>query len=146
VPAQRHDRASGAVADLGEVRRRADSGEWNAAMAACELAIQQSPLDPAAYYTYALLSEHVGLGAAAIEALRRAVYLDRNFALAHYHLGRCLVHGGERAAAERSFANVLKLVSGRSDQDEVPLGEGLTVGDLRHLVRVHRGLLERRRS
>ncbi|MBX6323730.1 MAG: hypothetical protein IRY94_18090 [Rhodospirillaceae bacterium] len=137
--------ADGAAAALAAVRRHADSGDWNAAMAACEQAIHDHPLDAATYYTYALLSEHIGLAAAAVEALRQAIYLDRGMAMAHYHLGRCLMQAGESAAAERSLANALRLIAGRSDNEAVPLGDNLSVGELRRLIEVHRGLLEGRR-
>jgi chemotaxis protein methyltransferase CheR len=130
--------------DLETIRRHADAGEWTAAVEACERALRRYPLDPALYYARALISEHIGEPAAAEEALGRAIYLDRNFALAHYHLGRCQVARGERKAAARSFANALKILGGRDDKEALAMGDGLTVAELRELVRIHVELLEAR--
>lgn len=134
--------AAAAGSDLETIRRHADAGEWNPAIEACERALRQHPLDPALYYAHALISEHIGVPAAAEEALGRAIYLDRNFALAHYHLGRCQAARGDNKAATRAFANVLKILGARDDKEALAMGDGLTVAELRELTRLHVELLE----
>jgi chemotaxis protein methyltransferase CheR len=130
--------------DLEKIRQHASTGDWSAAADACEQALRRHPLDAAVYFTYALISEHIGAVAATEQALGRAIYLDRNFALAHYHLGRFRAARGLRKAASRSLANALKIVAGHHDKEVLAMGEGLTVAELRELTRIQLDLLEER--
>jgi len=72
--------------------------------------------------------------------LRHAIYLDRKFALAHYHLGLALKRGGQTAAAERSFGNVVKVLAGLPDLAIVTAGPGVTVTGLKELAKMHLGI------
>lgn len=125
------------------IRRLSDAGDWSAAKDACEHALRQRPLDPALHFARALVYEHVGSPAAAEQALRQALYLDRNFALAHFHLGRLLAGRSDRRSAARSFRNTMKILAGHADADVLVMGDGLTAAELRPLVQVHLDLLER---
>ena len=130
-------------ADLDEIRRHVDSGAWALALKASNQAVERHPLEAGAYYLHALISEHVGAENAAEKALGRAIYLDRHFALAHYHLGRCQAHRGARAAAARSFANALRAIESSDDAASLPMGDGLSVAELRTIVHLQLELLER---
>jgi chemotaxis protein methyltransferase CheR len=63
--------------------------------------------------------------------------VDRNFALAHYHLGLALQRDGRMPAAARSFRNVLKILAGMPDEAMVPAGPGLTAIGLKGLTKMH---------
>lgn len=126
---------------LAEIRRHVNEGDWTAALSACQLAISQRTLEPRLHYLHALISEHLGSESAAETALSRAIYLDRNFALAHYHLGRCLAHRGNRSAAARSFRNALRTLASSDDRNALPMADGLTVGELREITELQLGLL-----
>jgi len=141
--AEKAEPASMVSADLDEIRRHVDSGAWALALKASNQAVERHPLEAGAYYLHALISEHVGAENAAEKALGRAIYLDRNFALAHYHLGRCQAHRGARAAAARSFANALRAIESSDDAASLPMGDGLSVAELRTIVRLQLELLER---
>jgi chemotaxis protein methyltransferase CheR len=122
---------------LAQVRRLADRGEWqNAAKLCCEL-LEQDGLDPAVHFYYALVLEQMGLAAGAEQCLRRAIYLDRKFVLAHYHLGLFLQKSRKRQNAARSFENVLGLLSPHQDDGRFPNGDDITVAELRELTRMH---------
>lgn len=136
-------RAATVSAALDEVRRHADAGAWELALKASNQAIERHPLEAGTYYLHALISEHIGTENAAEKTLGRAIYLDRNFALAHYHLGRCQAHRGARAAATRSFANALRAVEASDDAAPLPMGDGLSAAELRTIVRLQLDLLER---
>jgi chemotaxis protein methyltransferase CheR len=71
------------------------------------------------------------------QALRRAIYLDRDFVLAHYYLGLALQRRGDSRAAERSFRNVLALLEERNTEETLADADGLTVGSLRQLTDKH---------
>ncbi len=94
-------------------------------------------LNPAAHFYQALVFEHLGIPAEAELSLRRAIYLDRNFALAHYHLGLTLRRDRQIEAAARSFGNVLKVLSGVLNHATVTGAPGVTVNGLKELARMH---------
>ena len=116
------------------LRQLADSGDWTRAVPYCDCLLARDGLNPAVYFYRALVLEQVGVRAAAERSLRQAIYLDPNFLLAHYYLGLALASEKRPRAAERSFKNVLKLLSGLSDDQPVLDGDGLTVASLRGLA------------
>jgi len=69
--------------------------------------------------------------------LRQAIYLDRNFALAHYHLGLALKRAHRTPEAQRSFRNVLKVLAGMPDDAMLTAGSGVTVTALTELANMH---------
>jgi chemotaxis protein methyltransferase CheR len=79
----------------------------------------------------------MGTVAAAEEELRRAIYVDRKFVLAHYHLGLLQQRKRNAPLARRSFENVLELLSQRDDTQSFPDADGITVAELRELVKGH---------
>jgi chemotaxis protein methyltransferase CheR len=94
----------------------------------------------------ALLHEYVGEPEAAVGALGRALYLNADFALAHYHAAMESAARNDVAAARRSLRNVFKSLQGSDDCDPVLSGDGLKAGELRELVKLQSSLLEGRRS
>ena len=76
--------------------------------------------------------------------LRKAIYLDRSFALAHYHLASCLQSSGKSAPARKSFHNVIQLLSLRPPAERVEHGDGITVDDLKAMAKLHLEILEAR--
>lgn len=118
------------------IRRHADAGEWPDALAACAKALRRTPLDAAIHYVQGLIHEQVGAPAAAEESFSRAIYVERDFALAHFHSGLCHARRGDHRAARRSLSNVLRILDGRDPRSVVAMGDGLTVQELRELTRV----------
>ena len=94
-------------------------------------------LNPGVHFYHALLQEQLGNLAEAERLLRQAIYLDRRFVLAHYHLGLSLKKTGRPAEARRSFKNVLHLLDGRTNETNVPHGSGTTVASLAEQSRRH---------
>ncbi len=123
--------------NIDELRRLADRGDWENAVPHCNRLLAQDGLNPVVYFYHALLLEQLGLGAEAERSLRQAIYLDRNFLLAHYHLGLALAKGKERSTAARCFENVLKLAAGLRDEQAVEDGDGVTVAGLKQMAKMH---------
>src|SRR6185436_19224684 len=73
---------------LAEARAQADLGNLSAALALCERALAADRHDPVAYYLHAVILQEAARPAEAEAALGRALYLDPDFALAHYGLAR----------------------------------------------------------
>ncbi len=129
----RERRAAPAPGPIEAVRGLADSGQWAAAAAACRRMIEEDPLNAYLHYLLALILEYTGASEEAESSLRKAVYLDRNFLLAHYHLGMTRLRAGA-ARARKSFENVVALLAGCADDRLVEHGEGMTAGQLRDLA------------
>jgi chemotaxis protein methyltransferase CheR len=132
------------VTTLQEVRDLADRGSWQAAAALGRQLTESEPLSAPAHFTLGLILESIASPAEAEPVLRRAIYLDRNFALAHYHLANCLQNGGRDEQARKSFRNVVQLLTHRPAGERVEHGDGLTVGDLNELAKLHLEILEAR--
>jgi len=69
------DPAIQAIVDL------ANSGDWQNAALRCQALLAADPVNAPAHYYYALVLQSTGSHAEAEKALRRAIYLDRGFAL-----------------------------------------------------------------
>lgn len=132
-----------ALAELATVRLLADRGEWEEAAHCCEKVLAEDRLSPTAHFYHALVLEQMGLRAEAERSLRRAIYLDRTFVLAHYHLGLFLQKKGDARGAMRAFENVLKLLSRMEAGQTFPDGDGITVADLKELAEMHLEVLHR---
>lgn len=131
------------IVTVDDARALADRGEWQPAASVCKQLIEADPLNAAAHFTMGLILEHLGRASEAEGTLRRAIYLRRDFALAHYHLGICLQQGNP-TQARKAFHNVLRLVQGQPDTETIEHGDGITAADLRDLARMHLELLGNR--
>jgi chemotaxis protein methyltransferase CheR len=120
--------------EIETVRLLADRGEWQQAAGECRKLLARNGLDPLAHFYNALILEQTG-AAEARQELHRAIYLDRKFVLAHYHLGLLQQKEREAALAARSFENVIELLARRDDQESFAQADGITVGELRELTR-----------
>jgi chemotaxis protein methyltransferase CheR len=121
------------------LRQLADRGEWQKAAEYGERLLEKGGLNAEVHFYQALISEKLGIAGEPERSLRRALYLDRNFALAHYHLGIALKRSGHAGAAARSFGNVLKVLAALPDIAMVTAGPGVTVAGLKELARMHLG-------
>jgi chemotaxis protein methyltransferase CheR len=81
-----------------------------------------------------LIQEQLRKHAKAEQSLRRAIYLDRQSALAHYYLGLFLQSRGDPRQAERSFENVLDLLRPQPDIDIFDDADGVTVAEFKKLA------------
>ncbi len=104
---------------------------------ACEWsmkALAADKLNPGNHYLHSVILQEQDRNDEAAESLRRALYLDPEFALAHFALGNILRRQGKIRESKRYFANALSLLRARK-QDEV-LGslEGLTAGRLAEII------------
>jgi chemotaxis protein methyltransferase CheR len=123
--------------DVEQIRGLADRGDLDSALQLCSSLIANAPLNPAGYYYQALLLDQVSGHDAAVDALNKAIYLDRNFDLAHYFLGLTQQKLGNASAAAKSYHNVLRLFNGRDRSERLPDAEGMTIADLEMLTRMH---------
>jgi chemotaxis protein methyltransferase CheR len=127
--------------EVDDIRLLADSGRWDTALSAADKLVVAEPLNAAAQFTLGLILEHNGHHDRARASLRRAIYLDRAFALAHYHLGASLQATGDNVGSKKSFSNVLGLVGVIPASQPVPHGDGITAQELSDLAKMHLELI-----
>lgn len=125
------------AADLVEtVRRLADAGDYAAAEAACRAALAVRPEDPALHLHEGLIHQALARPVQAEAAFKRALYLDRGFILAHYHLGLLQLAQGQRKGAARALKTAAQISGTLGDDTRLPHGAGLDAGQLRRSVRL----------
>lgn len=122
---------------LAEVRAKADAGDLAGADETCRRALLEEPLNASLHLYHGLVSQALGRSIEAEKAFRRCLYLDKSFAMAHYHLGLLLLADGRSAPGRRALANAARIAGSMPDNDPLLEGDGLTVGDLRGLIRFH---------
>jgi chemotaxis protein methyltransferase CheR len=121
---------------VARIRDLADRARWDEAAEVCRGLIEQDGLDPLGHFLQSLVAEQLGQRQEAESALDRALHLDRDFVLAHYHRGLLLQKGRDLAGAARSFRNVVDLLASRPPETRLPEADGLSAGDLRELAQM----------
>lgn len=140
MPVPQPPAAAPALAE--EVEQLIRRGDWEGAAAACQRWLSQEPLDPWVHFCLGMVHEQRGSVPQAIEAYRRALYLDRTALIAHYQLG-CLLRPTDQEGAQRCFRNVLDL-SQRTEPTAAVRGvPGITVEELRQAAQTQITQLER---
>jgi chemotaxis protein methyltransferase CheR len=124
-------------ANVEGLRQLADRGDWQSAAEYGRTLLNHDGLNPQIHFYQALICENLGKAAEAERWLRQAIYLDRNFALAHYQLGLALERDRQVPAAARSFGNVLKVLADVPDDAIVTAGSGVTATGLKELAKTH---------
>jgi chemotaxis protein methyltransferase CheR len=84
-----------------------------------------------------MILEQMGRRGETQEALRRAIYLDRAFVIAHYYLGLIQQRLGRPKDAFRSFRNTLTLLSGFQPGQLIPGADEITARELTQLTQMH---------
>lgn len=112
---------------LGNLGRYEEGLEW------CRRGTALDKANPQCYYIAALIQEEMGKNEDAFENLRRSLYVDKDFVLGHFSMANYHRWRRDERRAARSYRNVLKLLEGRPDGEEIS-GDGLTVARLREIV------------
>jgi chemotaxis protein methyltransferase CheR len=131
------------VDDIAAVRQLADEGKWKEAIARCDALLVQENLNPSLHFCRALLLNQMGRTAESERSLRRTIYLDRNFALGHFHLALVLQKNGDARAAAQSFKNARRVLAGIDKNIRLPDGDGITVAELQTLTEMQMEFLNK---
>jgi chemotaxis protein methyltransferase CheR len=124
----------GPAAALLMARTHANRGDFAEALEWAEQAIAADRLDPEAHYLQALIFQEQGADEAAIASLKRALYVDQTFVLAHFALANLFVRGGKAKDAARQLANAAELLRAYGDDDILPGSDGLSARRLAEIV------------
>ncbi len=122
---------------LDEIRTRADAGDVATAAELCRKALAQQPLSAVVHFYHGLVLRGLNRPDEAEKSFLKSLYLDKNFAMAHYHLGLLLLASEQSGSGRRSLTNATQAAAGIPDDSLLSEGDGLTAKDLRDLVRTH---------
>jgi chemotaxis protein methyltransferase CheR len=136
----RTERPNAGMSLAALARSAADRGQLDSALECCERALATHKLDPAIHHLHATILDELGRPHDAARALGRALYVDPDFVLAHFALGRLAQKLCQFRKARKHFDNVLFLLRRAAPESELPESEGLTAG---HLAELTRGLLSK---
>lgn len=93
---------------LGEAVKAANAGEYEKAIELAGRVLAGDPLHAEAYYVRGISEQAMDDLASATGSLRRALYVDPNFALAAFQLGRTHDRRGDERAARRAYTQTLR--------------------------------------
>jgi chemotaxis protein methyltransferase CheR len=111
-----------------------DRGDAESAEALAALAVEREPGRPSAHELCGRLALSRGHDRRALEAYRRAAYLDRRHVLAHVGLATALGRLGDSARARASAAAALRLLASLAPDDIVDADAAVDAGAARALI------------
>jgi chemotaxis protein methyltransferase CheR len=120
---------------LSPARHCANQGRLAEALALCEQALAADKLNPASHYLHASILLECGASREAAKFLRKALYLDPRFVLAHVALGTQARREGKAQEATKHFENALALLSTYRPEEIVPEAEGMTAARMQEILR-----------
>ena len=115
-------------------RACANQGKIEEARKWIEQAIEADKLNAAFHFLRATILQELGEIETAIASLKRALYIDPNFVLAHFMLGTLAVRQGKAKESQRHFDCALLLLKGYQKQDLLPESDGITAGRLIEII------------
>jgi chemotaxis protein methyltransferase CheR len=125
-------------------RAAADRGELSKALELCEKAIDADKLNPSLYYLQATILQEIGRASEAATSLKRAIYIDQDFVLAHFALGHLMHQREKYREAEKCFENACSLLESYGDGEMPPESEGISAGRLMEVIRTMRQMVHKR--
>ncbi len=99
-----------AEAHLVAAHAHADADYFDEATADCTRALAINPLLPGARYILGLIHQRQGDAVRAVSELKKTIYIDPDFALAHLNLGNIYKNTGRHDAAVRAYENALRAI------------------------------------
>lgn len=129
------------VDPVEEARAAAGREDWETVRRSLVIAERHNPMNPQVHYLRGLMLMQQNELNAALSALRRAIYCDSSFVLAHYVLGELYEKRGDMNEAMRCWMRSQRSIAERQPQDQVAPGEELTVEMFRDLLSYRLGSL-----
>jgi chemotaxis protein methyltransferase CheR len=115
-------------------RLYANMGEFAKALEWTEKSIVSDKLDPEVHYLEAIIFQEQGDLESAVAALKRTLYLDHSFVLAHFALANLLIQQAKVKEAKRYLRNAASLLPESGEDDILPGSEGLSARRLGEII------------
>ncbi len=116
-------------------RAAANLGRLDEALAWCQTALERDKLQAAVHHLQATVLVAKRDEPAALESLKRVLYLDPLSVLAHFTTANLLLQTGDPARAMKYFRKTLTLLNTLDDSAAVPDSDGMTAERLRVVVK-----------
>jgi chemotaxis protein methyltransferase CheR len=123
-----------ATTELTTIWQLVQAGSRAAALERSLRLARSLPLEPHAHLLLGMLYLDEGRLDPAVESLRRAMFLDKDNAMAHFSLGRAYQQQGQQARAQGAFTQARRLLAARDADQELAHSGGLRAGELRQTV------------
>lgn len=120
--------------EVGAVQQLADAGEYEQAQQLCAALITRNPTSARLHYYDAILLQVSDDASGAEAALKRALYLDRNFVVARHRLAMLLLGSGRIHDARRELIAASRLTQGAPSAEPLPEGQGVSAADLHKVL------------
>lgn len=117
-----------------KAKEAANLGQLDVAIKYCKNSILLDATNKETYFIYALTLIELNNFAEAISALRKVIFLDRNFVEGHFQLGLLLLKMEQYALGMKSLNNALKIIESHDSSQLVPGSEGLTYGRFQQIL------------
>ena len=130
------DRQKRAVLRLQWAKSLLESADVGRAREEIGRALVDDPLLIEGYILQAGLAEDSGDLDAAADLYRKVLYLDRDCAIAHFHLALLQQQQGDTTLALRSLRNTVRLASKMEPHAQVEYGDGVCYGRLLEMARI----------
>jgi chemotaxis protein methyltransferase CheR len=115
-------------------RFSAGQGKHAEALDWCQKAIAAEKFNPSYHYLHAVILQEQGQMEKSAAALKKALYLDPDFVLAHFALGSLASMLGHSSESGKHFANALLLLRRYGREEVLPESEGITAGRLSEVI------------
>lgn len=122
-------------------REAADKGRLSEAIALCEKAIDADKLNASLYYLKATVLLEAEKADEAATCLRQAIYIDRDFVLAHFALGHLMHRQQRHREAEKHFEVTCALLANCGQEEILPESGGISAARLMEIIKETRGLI-----
>jgi chemotaxis protein methyltransferase CheR len=113
---------------------KANMGQMKEAELICEKALEINKLNPSVYYLLATIMQEQGNDEKALALIKKAIYLDADFILAHFLHGTLCLKGGNTVTGKKSFKTALAGLSKFDSTDILPESDGITVGRFKEII------------
>ena len=118
----------------------ANQGKLGEALVQCEQAIEKDKVHAGYHYLRATILLERGARDEARQALKRTLYLDPDFVLAHLALANLARQQNEARIPSRHLQIARRLLSARARDEVLPESEGMTAGRLLEIVEAELGV------
>lgn len=118
------------------IRTCANLGKFTEAMEYCSKQISCDKFNPGLRYLMATLLQEQGETDEAIVYLKRALYLNQNFVMAHFTMGNLMRSQGRPNESQKHYRIALDLLRRCEPEDILPESEGITAGNLTKIITV----------
>lgn len=100
-----------------------------------EKALEIEKLSPEIQYLQGIILMEMGKIEESMEALRKTIYLDNDFALAHFMLGNLILQKGQMGEAKEHFQHAIVALNRNDMEAEIFGSDGMQVKRLEEIIR-----------